>query len=259
MVQLWKMTGLCLAGLFLFGSLSYGETVKIIAEDDWYPYSAKIDNGAKGIGVDIVKAAFQAEGVTAEFEPMNYDRGMAAVKEGTAIGCFDAPRTREIEEAYLWHDEPMFLAPSLFYAPADYTGSVKSVDDLAGKKLGLTQGYGYGNAVDLNSQIEKEYSKSDEVILRKLAAKRVDFVIVFEKVADYLIAKMGLQGQVKAVGTSEAAQIYVAFSKGNPDGQKCRDIFSNGFRKIKADGTYQQIMDQWDARLKSPALEPAVK
>ncbi|MBF0484801.1 MAG: transporter substrate-binding domain-containing protein [Candidatus Omnitrophica bacterium] len=257
MSKLLKWLSMSLVVLFMLAPLSYGETVKIIAEDDWYPYSAKIENSAKGIGVDVVRAVFKAEGIDVEFETMNYDRGMAMVKDGQAIGCFDAPRTKEIEANYLWHDEAMFPAASMIYAPADYSGSVKSVADLPGKILGLTQGYGYGDAIDSNDKITKEYSKSDDVIIKKLIAKRVDFIVLFEKVADYLLSKEGLQGQIKPVGPVESAQIYVAFSKSNPDGQKYRDIFSKGFSKIKADGTYQKIMDQWDAQLKA-ASEPAV-
>ncbi|MBF0595720.1 MAG: transporter substrate-binding domain-containing protein [Candidatus Omnitrophica bacterium] len=250
MTKLMKMAGLCLAGIFLFGSLSYGETVKIIAEDDWYPYSASIDGGAKGIAVDIVKAAFRAEGVDAELQTMNYDRGMAAVKDGSAVGCFDAPKTKEIEESYLWHDEPMFAATSLIFAPADYTGNVTSVAGLTGKTVGLTQGYGYGDAVDSNNLMTKEYSKSDEVIIKKLVAKRLEFIVLFEKCADYLLPKLGLQGKVKPLGVADAPAIYVAFSKSNPDGKKFRDIFSSGFKKIKADGSYQKLMDDWAAQLK---------
>ncbi|MBF0595721.1 MAG: transporter substrate-binding domain-containing protein [Candidatus Omnitrophica bacterium] len=259
MEKFLKMFGFCLAGLFLFGAVSYGETVKIIAEDDWYPYSASIDGGAKGIAVDIVSAVYKAEGIDVEFQPMNYDRGMALVKDGSAVGCFDTSRTKELEQDYLWHDEPMFAATSMFYASADSTGNVNSVNDLAGKTLGLTQGYSYGDKIDLNKGIDKEYSKSDEVILKKLVAKRVDYVIVFEKVADSLVTKLNLQGKIRPAGKSETTMIYVSFSKTHPQGKKYCDLFSEGFRKIKADGTYQKLMDQWDAKLKGAAPEPVSK
>lgn len=241
---------LAVAIMFVGVHMAWGETVEIVAEDDWYPYCAKIGEGVEGISVDLIKAAFNAEGVDVVFVPMNFDRGMAAVKDGKAIGCFNAVRTAESENTYLWHDEKLFSADSVFYAHSDFSGQVTSPKDIEGKKIGLTQGYGYGDAIEQNQKITKEYSKSDEIILKKCAAKRVDFVILYDKVAEYLIGKLGIQGQVKPVGSSESTDIYLAFSKANPAGSKFRDIFSSGMKKIKGDGTYKNILDSWDAKLK---------
>jgi polar amino acid transport system substrate-binding protein len=251
MKKTFKLAFATMAAVFLMSPLVCAETVKIIAEDAWYPYSGQTENGVAGIAVDIVRETFKAEGIDVDFEAMGYDQGMLLVKDGGAIGCFDAPRTKEIEETYLWHDEPMFTAKSFFYATSDYKGSLKGVEDIGGRKLGLTQGYGYGNAIDMNDSLNKEYSKTDEVILRKLTAGRLDFIVLYDKVAEHLISKLGVQGKVKEVGLSEATDLYVVFSKKNPDGQKYRDIFSRGFRKIKTNGSYQQILDSWEAKFKN--------
>lgn len=234
-------------------SFGYAETVKIVAEDDWFPYSARTADGPKGIAVDIVREAFKAEGIDVEFDVMGYDRGMLMVKDGKAIGCFDAPRTKEIEETYLWHEEPMFAANSFFYAASDYEGKIESIEDIGSRKLGLTQGYGYGDVIDTNVNLNKEYSKTDEVILKKLIAKRVDFIVLYDKVAEHLISKLNVQGQIKAVGPSESADIYVAFSKKTPDGEKYRDMFNSGFQKIKENGVYQKVLDDWEEAFKNSA------
>lgn len=250
MMRLQKVIQIFAAFVFLTVPSVYSETVKIIAEDDWYPYSAQFDDGSRGIAVDIVRAAFAAEGVNVKFDAMNYDRGMVLVREGMAIGCFDAPRTQEIENAFLWHDQPLFSAVGLFYATSDYTGRINSVDEVAGKRVGLTQGYGYGDIIDLNMRMIKEYSKTDTVIIKKLIANRLDFIVLYEKIADYLIPKLNAQGKIKPVGKATYIDLYIAFSKGHSEGKKFRDIFSRGFRKIKNDGTYQKIMNEWDLKLK---------
>jgi len=246
-----KIAVLFIFVFFLTGFVVFAETVKIIAEDDWYPYSAKSDAGQQGIAVDIVRAAFKAEGIDVEFDSMNYDRGMELVKDGAALGCFDAPRTREIEDVYLWHDKALFLAQSSFYAPGDYQGTIHDLQEIAGKKVGFTQGYGYGNGIDMDRGMIKEYSLNDRTLVRKLAARRLDFIVLFDKVADYLIPLQHVTGKIKPVGKADAIDIYVAFSKRHPEGKKYRDVFSNGFRKIEENGTYQKIMAEWDAKLKS--------
>ena len=127
---------------------------------------------------------------------------------------------------------------------------IDSVKDIGNRRLGLTQGYGYGNAIDMNDEINKVYSKSDEIILKKLIAKRVDFIVLYDRVTEYLISKLNVQGAVKPVGLSEATDLYIAFSRKHPDGKKYCDIFSRGLRKIKSNGTYQKIWDEWSGKLK---------
>jgi polar amino acid transport system substrate-binding protein len=144
----------------------------------------------------------------------------------------------------------LYTANSYFYAASDYTGKINSAKDIGSRTLGLTQGFGYGNAIDMNDDINKQYSKTDEIILKKLIAKRVDFIVLYDRVADHLISELNVQGQIKPVGLSEATDLYVAFSRKHPEGKKYCDIFSSGLRKIKTDGTYQKIWDEWNARLK---------
>lgn len=259
MIKLLRLMIATFAVLFGLSPLSHAGTVEIIAEDDWHPYSGQTKDGVAGIAVDIVREAFRAEGFDVKFVSMNYDRAMLLVKDGKAIGGFDTPRTKEVEETYYWHDKPMFLGESLFFATADYTGKINGVKDLKGKTLGLTQGYGYGDAIDTDATIHKEYSKSDEVIIKKLIAKRVDYIVLYNKVADYLISKLNIHGQIKPVGASETAPLYVAFSKKHPEGKRYRDIFSKGFDKINANGTYKKIFSEWDAKFKAKVQSAAPK
>jgi len=250
MMKWLKGVAVSIVLVLLLGSFGYAETVTIIAEDDWYPYAAKFDDGPKGIAVDIARAAFEAEGLEVKFDVMNYDRGMGLVEDGQAIGCFDAPRSDEIESVYLWHDEAMFSADCFYYGTVDYKGSINSPKDLAGRKVGFTQGYGYGTVIDLDTEMVKEYSKNDTILIKKLIAGRLKVVVLFDKVADYLIPKLNVEGKIKQIGKTSSTDIYIAFSKRHPDGKKYRDIFSRGFRKIKKNGTYQKIFDAWDERFK---------
>lgn len=250
MMRLMRMIVIVTLVSVLMCGRGYAETVHIVAEDDWYPYCAGFDGGARGIAVDITRAAFNAANVNVMFDVMNYDQGMGLVRAGEAIGCFDAPRTEEIEQVYLWHDEPLLLANGYFYAVATFEKSIDSVADAAGLRVGLTQGYGYGNVIDFDTAMMKQYSKRDDIVLKKLIANRVDLAIFFDKVADYLVSKMGLSGSIKQVGRAESIDIYIAFSKKHSDGQKYRDIFSEGFRLINENGVYAKIWDEWNDRLK---------
>ncbi|MCM8831492.1 MAG: transporter substrate-binding domain-containing protein [Candidatus Omnitrophica bacterium] len=236
---------------FFINLFSFAEDITILAEDSWYPYSGLIDGRLEGIAVDIVRAAFLAEGITVEFIPFNYDRAMKLVKDGNEIACFDTPRTKEIEELYLWHNPALFTAKSYFYAKATSTYTINSINDIGDKRLGLTEGYGYGNTIDTNYELNKIYSKSDEILVKKLIADRLDLIILYDKVADYLIKKLNVKDKIKPVGISETNELYLAFSKNHPDGKKYCEIFSRGLQKIIANGTYTKIWQNWKEKLKS--------
>ncbi|MEM7816494.1 MAG: transporter substrate-binding domain-containing protein [Candidatus Aenigmatarchaeota archaeon] len=250
MIKRFKLVIFILIFFFLH-LFSFAETVRILAEDSWYPYSGLIDGKLDGIAPDIVKAAFLAEGIIVEFVPFDYDRAMKLVLDGKEIGCFDTPRTNEIEELYLWHQPPLFIAKSYFYAKSNSSYVINSIDDIVDKRLGLTQGYGYGNSIDTNYELNKIYSKTDEILIKKLIADRLDLIILYDKVADYLIKKLNVKGQIKPVGVSETTELYLAFSKKHPDGKKYCEIFSRGLKKIIENGTYAKIWQDWENKFKS--------
>ena len=243
--------------VFSWATPALAETVRIVAEDDWYPYTAFIDGKSQGITVDLVDAIFAAEGHTVEYDSMNYDKAMGLVKDGDALACFNAPRTVELEGVYLWHDQMLFPAEGVFFAAADYPGTIHGVAGAAGKTVGLTQGYGYGDEVDSDTGMVKEYSKNDSILVQKLIAKRLELIILFDAIADYLLPKLGVEEKIKRVGSSGTIQNYVAFSKKHPDGKKHLDIFNSGFKKIRDNGTYQKILDGWEAKLRATVPDPA--
>ncbi len=258
MKQILK-SGVVLAALIAWGSSAcFAETVHIIAEDDWYPYSAKFAEGPRGIAVDLVREAYAAEGVHVQFDVMNYDLGMEQVRRGEGIGCFDVSRTKELENSYYWHEEPLLSVRGDFYAAPDFKGQITRNADLAGKKLGLTQGYEYGDVIDQDKSLRKEYSKTDTILIRKLLAGRLDVIVLYERVAAYLFPKLRVGSKLRAVGIAASTDIYVCFSKKHRDGKKYCDVFSRGLRKIRQNGTYEKIMLVWDARLKATTPESSM-
>ncbi|MDK2124739.1 substrate-binding periplasmic protein [Parachitinimonas caeni] len=230
------LTPLCLA-----------ETVSIGAEDDWYPYSGKVNGQAKGMAVDIVGAAFKAAGIDVKFESLPYARCMAMAKSGEVAGCFDTARNSTLEKEYLWHKQPLFKARIAIYARADSKQSGLTTKDLEGKDVGVTNDYEYGEEFDRNTKIRRSVSNQDEQGFRKLAAGRVEYMVAYEKVADAVFKKneKDFAGKFKAVGETAVPELYIAFSQKRPDNQKIVDAFNKGMDAIQKDGTYKQIVDRW--------------
>ena len=66
-----------------------------------------------------------------------------------------------------------------------------------------------------NQKIQKDISQSDTLALKKLVKGRIDYALVYEKCADFIIGqnKSDLEGKVKVGGVGKNDKFYISFSK----------------------------------------------
>lgn len=239
--------------LFLAASMAHAEeSVTIVAENDWYPYCADRNGKSEGFAVDVVEAAFKAAGVKLTLKSMPYARGMEEVKKGTEVGVFNTSKNQELEKEYIFHTNELFTAKIVIMAPANSTDSGLTTKLLEGKSVGVTNGYTYGNEFDSNKAIKKDPGVDDKTILKKLAAGRTQYAVIYDQVAKSLIAenKADLDGKLKQVGQVSEDKLYISFSKTNKDGAKFAALFDKGIETIKKNGEYKKIEEKWAAKLK---------
>jgi polar amino acid transport system substrate-binding protein len=245
----WKsglVRALTFSLLALSGALVSAQTVTIGAEDDWAPYSSKVGGDAKGFAVDVVREAFKAAGIDANFVAVPYVRCMAMAKSGEVAGCFDAARNSELEADYLWHAKPLFKAKVNIYALAESKESNLTIKSLEGKAVGVTNSYEYGEQFDSNKLIKKDAANQDELGFKKLMAGRFPYMVAYELPANAVFAKnKEFAGKFKPVGLVAAPDLYIAFSKKHPDGAKVVAKFNEGFESIVKSGKYKALEDRW--------------
>lgn len=240
-------------GLILLFAAASGsaETLTLVAENDWYPYAADRNGEARGISVDIVRAAYELVGVEVEFKLMSYARCMELLDLGEEIGCFNTPDDDSIRLAQLLPEHPLDINPAFIYTRTDNDAGALSLEQLGGKAVGIVNGYRYGNAFMQDPDILREYSPSDLQNLKKLSAGRLDYIVLYERVARYLI---GLHGQelgisIKQVTPIGRIAIFVSFSQYHPRSAEAMRLFDLGMERLKSDGRYEAILGAWDARL----------
>jgi polar amino acid transport system substrate-binding protein len=238
---------LCLfAASCWLGSVAAGESITLGAEDDWAPYSSKVDGEAKGFAVDIVREAYKSVGVEVKFVSVPYSRCMAETLDGVLLGCFDSARSGALEDNYLFHNKPLFIAQVNIFAAADSRESGLTTKSLEGKKVGVTNGYEYGGEFDSNTKVIRDVASQDEKGFSKLLEKRVPYMLAFEKVALSIFAKNpAFAGKFKVVGVVDAPGLYIAFSKKHAAAQNALDKFNQGLELIQQNGTYAAIEARW--------------
>ncbi|GGC70738.1 substrate-binding periplasmic protein [Undibacterium terreum] len=228
------------------------ETITLIGEDDWYPYSALKNGQLQGFAVDVIDAAYASVGVKVQFVAAPYARCLMLVQTGQAMGCFDSLNDAKLGQEFVFHKEPIFKAVIGIYARADAAAQKITVAELKGHRVGFTHGYTYGDEVEKDNRIFREDAPTDISSLRKLLLGRSEYSLVYTRVVDYLNAFYAseLQGKIRQVGIVTEDKLFVSFSKLRPEAARYADLLDKGLQTVRANGTYAVLEKKW----KNPAL-----
>ena len=237
-----------LVGMLLTASVAAQEKILLAAEDDWYPYSARIGQQLEGRSVDIVKAAYAAAGAALTLEAVPFNRGMIRTKEGHYSGVFNAGLNEDVHRDFLIPRNTIALSEQVVVARNHEPFQGKS--SFNDKRLALTLGYTYPTDITEDRRNKIERAVGDVNNLKKIAIGRADFTIIDRLVFLSILAKEPtLKPALAIVGKLESDKIYVLFSK-NSSGEKALFLFDQGMDKIKRTGTLKKIVDGWESKLR---------
>lgn len=235
-----------IAGLFtlLLSATSLAETVTVAAEDDWAPYTSinAAKNGPEGFTVDIVRAAFNSQGIDVKFIVTPFARCLHYAESGKTVACFNATIVKDNKETYYWHPTPLVYVDLLIFGRNDAPNSNMKLKDLEGKTVGSTLGYTYPTEFTKNQKIKHFGAKSDAQLVKMLAAGRVDYILLNDVPGRLLIlADPKARGLVKPVGKISQDGFWLAFSKKHPDGKRLTDVFEKGMQHLHKSGQYKSM------------------
>ena len=229
------------------GLVAAQEKVSLAAEDDWYPYSARRGTQAAGRSVDIVKAAYDAAGVSLMLHVVPFNRGMAKTKEGIYAGVFNGGLTEEIKRDYLIPRN--YVAVSEQVAVARRGEPFAGKQSFNGKRLVLTNGYTYPDDITGDKRNSLYRAVGEINSLKMIEAGRADFTIMDRLVFMSLVQKEpDLKRSLQVVGQLHTENIYVFFAKTDA-GERARAFFDQGMDVIGRNGVLKKIIKQWEARL----------
>ena len=195
------------------------------------PYESYEGNDIVGIDADIAKAIADKLGLKLEIQDMEFNSIITAVQSGKAdLGLAGMTVTDERKQSVDFTDS---------YA----TGiqSVKSIDDLKGKKIGVqlaTTGDIYAKD-DFGEENVEEYNKGADAVMA-LTGGKIDAVIIDNQPAKSFIETTdGLQ----ILDTDYVQEDYAAaIQKGNTD---LLNAVNGALKELKEDGTIQKILDKY--------------
>lgn len=224
-----------------------GKTYKIAIDQAFAPFSIQQDDGSyKGIDVELITAIADTEGFRADIKPMDFSAIIPSLVSGTidgGLGCMSV--TDERKETVDFSD-PYYEDGLALYTKDDST--IASLDDLKGKKLAVKEGtQGALWAEDNKDKYGFEYSTLADSASTAMAVKngQADGSLEDYPVIAYEISigeQEGLKVAVEAV--NEPGDIAMSVNKGQ--NQELLAAFNEGLAKIKADGTYDKILAEYE-------------
>lgn len=215
--------------------------IRIAAEDNWPPFS---DHQGRGLSEQLVKAAFANQGYQITTVVVPYARALYSTRQGDTDACWNVTRQHNTEQEFTLNKIPLFTADSSFYyylKPRPYP-SVAQIPN--GAVVGVILGYEYG---DLYEQHKHRFHlvqvSTHTQLIGLLNSGKLDLAIFFDDVLRYYLRQEGIKAQhIQRGKLNYRSEIYLAFSKDNPQSSKRAAALDAGITELKKSGVYQQLL-----------------
>ncbi len=210
------------------------------------PYEMTTDNGGfEGIDVEVADAIAKKLGLELVVDDMGFDAALTAVQTGqTDIAMAGITVTDERKEVMDFSDS---YATGIQVVIVKEGSPIQTVDDLANAEMigcqKATTGYIYcSDTVENGGYGEDHVTAYDTGALAVMALvnDQVDAVVIDNEPAKAYVAE---NEGLKILDTEFAVEDYaIGFAKGN---DQLRDAVNAAMAELKADGTFQAIVDKY--------------
>ena len=221
-----------------------------------YPPYVFSDDNRFSITTELVKAAFEAQGIQLEIVINPWERGQWMVDQGYVWGTFpyfpaEARREHFDFSSSIHVDETNynFLFYNKQYNDFD-DESFKTYEDLLDYKVGLMQNYWYTEPFLIDG-MDYEYSYDEGLLFKKLAGGRIDLAPGDKNTLSYMMDDLNIEDDILEPiffpPIEESVNYTIMVDKHNTDKEWFFNTFTEGMQKIQDNGTYDRLLDQFNA------------
>ena len=203
------------------------------------PYEYYEGDQIVGIDAEIAKAVADKLGLELKIEDMEFDSIITAVSTGKVdMGLAGMTVTEERKQNVNFSDT---YATGIQVVIVPEGSDIASVDDLAGKKIGVqlaTTGDIYCSG-DFGDENVEKYNKGNDAVLALVSGKIDAVVIDNEPAKAYVAANQGL----KILDTEYVTEDYAAAL--NKENTALLEAVNGALAELKADGTLDAIIEKY--------------
>ena len=233
-----------IASFFLLSEARAEKSLRLVTED-FAPFGYLEDNRLIGIGPEIVSAMKDViKRNDLQIEVLPWKRAYTLAKDQPNIGIFSLARNDHREPLFKWVG-PLYTMRDYLFARQDFDGDINTLED--------TEKYG---RILLQSSGPQELEFKDkgftnylgifnvEKMLPLLLSQRGEFLILPDVAFIHQLNTLGLSPEsFKPVKNLGQIDFYLGFSAETSD--EVVSEWAGALDKIKADGTWQSIIDRF--------------
>jgi glutamine transport system substrate-binding protein len=228
------------------GGATEDKVLKVGTNATFPPFEMQEDNEFTGFDMDLIRAIGEAQGYTVEINHMDFKALIPALGNDKIHAAIAGMSITPLRLESVDFTDAYFDA-GLIIAVANTNDTIKSTEDLKGKKLAAQNGtIGAAYCDSVKAQDPKTVVRVFDDIgaaFMELEKGGVDAVVNDHPVTAYYL-KTTDTSKAKMVGDIFSAedQYGIAVKKGN---QEILDMLNEGLQKIRDNGKYDEIYNKW--------------
>ncbi|KDE38965.1 Lysine-arginine-ornithine-binding periplasmic protein precursor [Nitrincola lacisaponensis] len=216
-----------------------------VANSGAYPPFSFVDTSGNVVGfdVDIAKALAERMGVDVDIQTSPWSGIVAALAGGRFDACICSMSVTEERQRAVDFTDSYYSSGLSVWVRSD-NDDVNSLDDLQGKRVGSTIGE-TGNQWAVENGQGKWRNQTFQGLpdmLTGLTTGRVDAIIADDVPVYVALAESDLAIKMVDVGELPRWPAAISIQKNKPE---LLAALNTALEEIKADGTYQSIVDKW--------------
>ena len=231
------------ACVFAGGATEKADGYVFATDATWPPFEFIDENGnLTGFEVELMPLIGEHVGVTMTVENIPWDTIFAGLANGQYDGVASGVTITEERKMSMDFSTPIASQGQVVIVMTE--SDVQSVNDLAGRKVGVQIGTTGDFALDDYNVEKRQYDDIGLAIL-DMVNGNIDACVCDSIIAsDFVLANENYKGMLRTAGepfTSE--EIAIAVKKGNTE---LLNLINEGLEAMKADGSYDELKTKWN-------------
>lgn len=211
-----------------------------LASTEWPPFTA--DEGEPRVANELVAEALRSDGIQAKQAIVAADEWLASLRAGEFDGSA-AVWWSEDRAEFLLFSAPYLENRLVLIGRTGADVSATSFAELSGKRIGIVEGYDYGDELEAAEGPVFVATSSTPANLRALLADELDYVLADALFAEYTVTTHPQRDQF-VVGDAALVSrtLHFAVRKQLPDAEAIIASFDGRVRQMLRDGSFNEVL-----------------
>jgi polar amino acid transport system substrate-binding protein len=239
--------------LALASSSAIADTITLKA-DSWCPYTCEPSSDKPGYMIEVAKAILEPKGHKVVYQNAPWARVLSEIREGKEWGAPGASDS-DNEGTVLGGNFGPFQ--NCLFTSKGSGFKYEGIKSFAGKTLGVIKDYTYGEPFDAYIKANRANAKlvseatGDDVLqfnLKKLAAKRLDYLLDDGNVVAMTAKLHGKDGEIESIHCENSQNLHIAFGEKNPKAKEWAKLLDEGVPSLRASGKLKEILSKYGVK-----------